>query len=212
LFLHADCKLPAHYFDKLATAVNVPDGSCARRQWWRMLPARPVWGCFESLDTGLRSMAPVSWGVKLRTRCFSMPYGDQGLFCSRAHFFPVSLHCPQLVISFLRTCVCRHCTNVTVQTKPSLCRAMGHINEADAWPSGHRATRHACVSKKMAAPWNCQDHSAESINTARIRSGCICTDASSSLQQRQEPVREKCAAIMAHALGINKGPLVRMPR
>jgi hypothetical protein len=77
---------------------------------------------------------------------------------------------------------------------------MGEVDEAGAWPSGHRATGHACVSTEMAASWNHQDHIAESSDTARVCGRCTCTDASSSLQQRQEPVCEKCDAMMAHAL------------
>lgn len=82
LFLHADCRLPSQYFAALAEAVNRPAGQLGRGGSGRP----PAWGCFRSIDTGLPSMSLVRWGVAMRTRWRSRPYGDQALFCSRAHF------------------------------------------------------------------------------------------------------------------------------
>lgn len=85
LFLHADSALPAGYFEGLAAAVQP-----RTHGWWRIwggdTEARPRWGCFQTIDTGVGSLRAVQWGVWLRTRLFGRPYGDQALFCDRACF------------------------------------------------------------------------------------------------------------------------------
>jgi rSAM/selenodomain-associated transferase 2 len=70
LFLHADCRLEAGWFDELAAAMADP---------------RVSGGAFRlGLDAALFRCRVWEAGVRLRSRLLRLPYGDQALFVRRA--------------------------------------------------------------------------------------------------------------------------------
>ncbi|MEM6752710.1 MAG: TIGR04283 family arsenosugar biosynthesis glycosyltransferase [Cyanobacteria bacterium P01_C01_bin.38] len=72
LFLHADTVLPTDFDAMIRSALQQPSS---------------VGGAFalriNAPDIGLRL---VEWGVKLRSKLFKMPYGDQAIFITREKF------------------------------------------------------------------------------------------------------------------------------
>ncbi|MFW2364881.1 MAG: TIGR04283 family arsenosugar biosynthesis glycosyltransferase [Desulforhopalus sp.] len=75
LFLHADTLLPGNFFTQITRTLKISDVAA---------------GAFSlSFDSRQRSLAIISWGANLRSRLFSLPYGDQGLFTSRKNFSAV---------------------------------------------------------------------------------------------------------------------------
>lgn len=72
LFLHADTVLPADFDAMIRTALQQPltvAGAFALR--------------INATQSGLRL---VEWGVKLRSKWFNMPYGDQAIFITKDKF------------------------------------------------------------------------------------------------------------------------------
>lgn len=72
LFLHADTRLPPGFDQMIRTALQPPQtiaGAFALR--------------IDAPDWGLRW---VEWGVKLRSRLWQMPYGDQAIFVTKQAF------------------------------------------------------------------------------------------------------------------------------
>ena len=72
LFLHADTVLPADFDAMIRTAMQQPltvAGAFALR--------------INATQSGLRL---VEWGVKLRSKWFNMPYGDQAIFITKDKF------------------------------------------------------------------------------------------------------------------------------
>lgn len=72
LFLHADTVLPADFDAMIRTAMQQPltvAGAFALR--------------INATQSGLRL---VEWGVKLRSKWFNMPYGDQAIFMTKDKF------------------------------------------------------------------------------------------------------------------------------
>lgn len=75
LFLHADTLLPDHFLTQITRTLGIFNAAA---------------GAFSlGFDNRRRSMAIISWGANLRSRLFSLPYGDQGLFTSRKNFLAV---------------------------------------------------------------------------------------------------------------------------
>lgn len=72
LFLHADTRLPASFFEEIQATLNT--GAIAGA--FRFQIDQPGWGsrCVE-------------WGTNLRCRLRQSPYGDQGLFLRASDFF-----------------------------------------------------------------------------------------------------------------------------
>ncbi len=71
LFLHADSMLPERAFDEID----------------RILSGGVVLGAFRlGIDGERRLLRWVEWGANLRSRWWSLPYGDQGLFLRREDF------------------------------------------------------------------------------------------------------------------------------
>lgn len=74
VFLHADSRLPAGFAAAVANALADPAvaGGAFRFRFER------------DASGGLApSLHVVEWGARLRVALFSLPYGDQGLFCRR---------------------------------------------------------------------------------------------------------------------------------
>jgi rSAM/selenodomain-associated transferase 2 len=72
LFLHADTKLPAGWQSWVEQTLNNP---------------LVIAGAFElAIDSPQRSLRWVEWGVKVRSRLFQLPYGDQAIFLRAATF------------------------------------------------------------------------------------------------------------------------------
>lgn len=72
LFVHADSELPDGWRNELRL---VAGRDSAR------------WGCFRfGLDATAWQARVIEWGVALRVRWWSLPYGDQGLFVRRDAF------------------------------------------------------------------------------------------------------------------------------
>lgn len=75
LFLHGDTVVPDNFIEMVARTLAMP-GVAA--------------GAFSlGFDSRRRSLALIGWGANLRSRIFSLPYGDQGLFTSRTNFLAV---------------------------------------------------------------------------------------------------------------------------
>lgn len=72
LFLHGDTLLPAGYADAVRAILSVPETAA---------------GAFDlGIDAEGWRFRVVEWGVRLRTRLASLPYGDQALFVRRDMF------------------------------------------------------------------------------------------------------------------------------
>jgi hypothetical protein len=72
LFLHADTRLPPGFEFHVRRAIDQPGVSA---------------GAFElAIDAPNASLRIIEWMVNLRSRKLQMPYGDQGIFVSRALF------------------------------------------------------------------------------------------------------------------------------
>ena len=72
LFLHADTQLPPDYLNLVKDTLAQPNA---------------IAGAFElSIDGDSKSLRWVEIMVKLRSRWFSLPYGDQGIFLDRNVF------------------------------------------------------------------------------------------------------------------------------
>ena len=72
LFLHADTKLPANFVKLAIETLKPPD---------------VVAGAFElAIDGSAKSLRWIELSVKMRSRLFSLPYGDQAIFVSKAAF------------------------------------------------------------------------------------------------------------------------------
>jgi glycosyltransferase involved in cell wall biosynthesis len=68
VFLHADTRLPERARERIETAVR--EGA--------------AWGAFRlSYGDPSRCLAWIAWWANLRTRIFELPFGDQGIFCTR---------------------------------------------------------------------------------------------------------------------------------
>jgi rSAM/selenodomain-associated transferase 2 len=81
LFLHADSTLPPGWldlFERAVTPVDGEDGVAAP-------PVRGGWFQF-ALDHPSWQARAIEMGVRLRIRLWRLPYGDQGVFASRAVF------------------------------------------------------------------------------------------------------------------------------
>jgi hypothetical protein len=75
LFLHGDTVVPDNFIEMVARTLAMPDVAA---------------GAFSlGFDSRRRSLALIGWGANLRSRVFSLPYGDQGLFTSRTNFLAV---------------------------------------------------------------------------------------------------------------------------
>ncbi|MEM9537942.1 MAG: TIGR04283 family arsenosugar biosynthesis glycosyltransferase [Cyanobacteria bacterium P01_E01_bin.42] len=73
LFLHADTRLPRGYAKMVRETLALP---------------QTVAGAFElKIDGRMRSLRWVEKMVQWRSRFFSLPYGDQALFCKTSTFF-----------------------------------------------------------------------------------------------------------------------------
>ena len=72
LFLHADTLLPANFDTMIRTALQQPI---------------VVAGAFSlRINAAKAGLRLVEWGVKWRSKCLQMPYGDQGIFLSKEKF------------------------------------------------------------------------------------------------------------------------------
>ena len=72
LFLHADTMVPENYVDLIFKA---------------LMDRRPVAGAFEfKTDLNNALMRFIEYAANLRSHCLKLPYGDQGIFMSRADF------------------------------------------------------------------------------------------------------------------------------
>ena len=72
LFLHADTCLPTGFDNMVRTALQQP-GTVA--------------GAFKlRIDASLLSLRWVEWGINVRSHFYQMPYGDQGIFLTKAVF------------------------------------------------------------------------------------------------------------------------------
>ncbi len=72
LFLHADSRLPTGFDDMVRTALQQQE---------------TVAGAFNlRIDASLLSLRWVEWGINVRSHFFQMPYGDQGIFLTKAVF------------------------------------------------------------------------------------------------------------------------------
>jgi hypothetical protein len=68
LILHADTRLPEGAAEMIEAAVR--EGSS--------------WGAFRlAYDDASPALAWIAWWANLRTRIFRLPFGDQGIFCTR---------------------------------------------------------------------------------------------------------------------------------
>ena len=75
-FLHADCRPDKRVFSAIRRAAS---RACAG--------AGGLAGAFSfEVDSNGLSYRPLVWGVALRNLLFRLPYGDQGIFISRARF------------------------------------------------------------------------------------------------------------------------------
>ena len=72
LFLHADTRLPANFWEEIHTTLDT--GAIAGA--FRFQIDQPGWG-----------LRCVEWGTNLRSRFLQLPYGDQGLFLRSSDFF-----------------------------------------------------------------------------------------------------------------------------
>ena len=72
LFLHADTKLPSNFVELVVKTLE---------------PASVVAGAFElAIDGEAKSLRWIELLVKMRSRLFSLPYGDQAIFISKRAF------------------------------------------------------------------------------------------------------------------------------
>lgn len=72
LFLHADTRLPNGFDEMIRTTLQKP---------------RVVAGAFGlRIDAPHKGLRLVEWGVKWRSHFWQMPYGDQGIFLTKATF------------------------------------------------------------------------------------------------------------------------------
>ena len=72
LFLHADTKLPSNFVELVVKTLE---------------PANVVAGAFElAIDGSASSLRWIELLVKMRSRLFSLPYGDQAIFISKKAF------------------------------------------------------------------------------------------------------------------------------
>lgn len=72
LFLHADTKLPSNFVELVVKTLE---------------PANVVAGAFElAIDGSANSLRWIELLVKVRSRLFSLPYGDQAIFISKKDF------------------------------------------------------------------------------------------------------------------------------
>ncbi len=72
LFLHADSRLPEGFAEAVHEALNRP---------------RVAAGAFRlRIDGPERALRLMEWGVRVRSRLFQMPYGDQALFMKAERF------------------------------------------------------------------------------------------------------------------------------
>ncbi len=72
LFLHADCRLPAHADDLIEAALALPQAQ---------------WGRFDVHIAGSHFMLPViAWFMNQRSRLTGIATGDQGIFIRRSAF------------------------------------------------------------------------------------------------------------------------------
>jgi rSAM/selenodomain-associated transferase 2 len=70
LFLHADSILPAAWLDVFSRTIGSGVGG-----WFGFRLDHPAW-----------QARLIEWGVRWRVRFFTLPYGDQGIFCRRDVF------------------------------------------------------------------------------------------------------------------------------
>lgn len=72
LFLHADTKLPSNFVELVVKTLE---------------PDKVVAGAFElAIDGSAKSLRWIEFLVKVRSRLFSLPYGDQAIFISKKAF------------------------------------------------------------------------------------------------------------------------------
>ncbi len=72
LFLHADTRLPPHWAELVVQTLANP---------------RTIAGAFElAIDAPQWGLRLVEWGVKVRSRYFQLPYGDQAIFLRATTF------------------------------------------------------------------------------------------------------------------------------
>ena len=72
LFLHADTKLPSNFIELVVKTLE---------------PDNVVAGAFElAIDGSAKSLRWIEFLVKVRSRLFSLPYGDQAIFISKKAF------------------------------------------------------------------------------------------------------------------------------
>jgi rSAM/selenodomain-associated transferase 2 len=81
LFLHADSTLPPGWLDTFERAVSPAGGSLVAAG----MPVRGGWFQFALDHPSWRARA-IERGVRWRIRMLRLPYGDQGLFTTRAVF------------------------------------------------------------------------------------------------------------------------------
>jgi rSAM/selenodomain-associated transferase 2 len=81
LFLHADTRLPPDFDRIIRTALETPlEGS----------ENGVVAGAFAlQIDSPLRSLRAIEWGVSCRSRFLQMPYGDQAIFLTAKTFHQI---------------------------------------------------------------------------------------------------------------------------
>ena len=72
LFLHADTRLPSNFIELISKTLKQPN---------------TIAGAFElAIDATGLSLRLIEMLVKVRSRLFSLPYGDQGIFISKQSF------------------------------------------------------------------------------------------------------------------------------
>jgi rSAM/selenodomain-associated transferase 2 len=72
LFLHADTQLPPHWAELVTQTLANP---------------QTIAGAFElAIDAPQWGLRFIEWGVKIRSRHFQLPYGDQAIFLRAATF------------------------------------------------------------------------------------------------------------------------------
>ena len=81
LFLHADSEMPDEWFDVLATHTH----PVSRNGLTPFLGVGGGWFQFAIADPAWQARV-IEWGVRLRVRLLSLPYGDQGIFVRRDMF------------------------------------------------------------------------------------------------------------------------------
>ena len=80
MFLHGDTVVPIGFDRRVEEAINLPKFPLPKKD-------QPIAGAFNLEINGDRSgLRWVEWGVKVRSKFFNLPYGDQALFLKASTF------------------------------------------------------------------------------------------------------------------------------